>query len=350
MSITLQTLSACLADIMVDGVIVINQNGIIQDANEAACKLVGYTKEELIGEPVNMLMSSPHKEKHDDYIQRYLSTGEKRIIGIGREVPVRHKSGNLFPAYLSVGELKQEGEIYFIGIMHDLTQITEAKQRIRELSHRIIEIQEEERSLLAGELHDDLGSSLFLMKMLLQQSLSELENSDLTASEKEQKLHEYLSTCLTSAESVIQKAREISHRLAPPGLKDLGLATALNQLLEKFKQSSGISLHREIDESFPPWNSLQQINVYRIVQESLNNIAKHAKAKQVRVTSEHKNGKFTLKIQDDGVGFHPDQLKGKSGLGLKLMKERGWLAGAQVLIDSKKGKGTTVVLTYEQNT
>src|SRR5262245_35403020 len=106
----------------VDGIIVIDVKGSIQVYNAACERLFGYSAGEALGQNVKMLMPSPYQEEHDGYLSRYRATGEKRIIGIGREVVGRRKDGVTFPMYLSVGEGMLGGQTIYVGIIHDLTE------------------------------------------------------------------------------------------------------------------------------------------------------------------------------------------------------------------------------------
>jgi PAS domain S-box-containing protein len=106
----------------VDGIIVIDARGRIEAFNRGAQSLFGYQEFEVVGRNVSMLMPSPHHEEHDKYLERYLTTGEAKIIGVGREVSGRHRDGTLFPVHLSVGEMRIGGERKFTGLLHDLSR------------------------------------------------------------------------------------------------------------------------------------------------------------------------------------------------------------------------------------
>ena len=114
----------------VDGIIVIDAQGRIQIINPACEKLFGYTPEEVVGRNVNMLMPSPYREQHDGYLSHYGETGERRIIGIGREVMGQRKDGSTFPMYLSVGQSKAEGLDIYVGIIRDLSDRVEREARL----------------------------------------------------------------------------------------------------------------------------------------------------------------------------------------------------------------------------
>ena len=121
-----------IVDSAVDAILVIDRRGRIEAFNAAAERLFGYTAAEAIGHNVNMLMPEPYHSEHDHYMARYFSTGEKRIIGIGREVTARRKDGTTFPVRLSVGEMTIHGEPKFTGILHDLTARVALETQLRE--------------------------------------------------------------------------------------------------------------------------------------------------------------------------------------------------------------------------
>jgi len=123
-----------------DGLVTIDQTGIIQSFNPAAAKMFGYRAEEVIGRNVGCLMPSPDRERHDGYLARYLRTGEKRIIGIGREVHARRRDGTVFPVELAVGEVITGGHRLFAGFLHDISARREAEQRMHELRSELVHV------------------------------------------------------------------------------------------------------------------------------------------------------------------------------------------------------------------
>lgn len=120
-------------------IITINNAGIVQDVNSATAKLFGFQRAEILGNNVRMLMPDPYREEHDGYIGHHVETGEKRIIGIGRKVTGRHKSGSHFPMHLSVAKFEDDGNVYFTGIIHDLSEL----DRAQSLSSRLGQIVDE---------------------------------------------------------------------------------------------------------------------------------------------------------------------------------------------------------------
>jgi two-component system, LuxR family, sensor kinase FixL len=121
-----------VVDAAVDAIIVIDERGLIEGFNVGAERMFGYRAEEVFGRNVSMLMPEPYRAEHDGYMSRYLTTGEARIIGIGREVTAQRRDGNTFPVHLSVGEMSIEGQRKFTGILHDLTVRVQVEARLRE--------------------------------------------------------------------------------------------------------------------------------------------------------------------------------------------------------------------------
>ena len=116
----------------VDGIIVIDSHGTIEEFNAAAQRMFGYAEGDVTGRNVSMLMPEPDRSRHDGYLGHHLRTGERRIIGIGRAVTGLRRDGSQFPIHLSVGELELDGEKHFTGIVHDLSRRTELEDRLRE--------------------------------------------------------------------------------------------------------------------------------------------------------------------------------------------------------------------------
>jgi two-component system, LuxR family, sensor kinase FixL len=121
-----------VVDAAVDAIIVIDEGGLIEAFNPGAERMFGYRADEVVGRNVNMLMPAPYHAEHDGYMRRYLTTGEARIIGIGREVSAQRKDGSRFPVHLSVGEMSLQGQRKFTGILHDLTTRVYAEAQLRE--------------------------------------------------------------------------------------------------------------------------------------------------------------------------------------------------------------------------
>src|SRR6266545_4759425 len=135
----------------VDGIITIDEQVIMVSFNPAAERLFGYPADEVIGQNICMLMPSPYREEHDGYLARYLQTGEKKIIGIGREVRARHRDGTTFPIALAVSEMHLDGRRMFTGIVHDLTARVQAEEALRRARDELeMRVQERTAELTAA--------------------------------------------------------------------------------------------------------------------------------------------------------------------------------------------------------
>lgn len=145
----------------VDGIMAIDEHGIVQIYNPACERLFGYSPVEIVGQNVNVLMPEPYRGAHDEYLRHYFDTGEKRIIGIGREVMGRRKDGSTFPMYLSVGEGMVQRRRFFVGIVHDISQRHAHDRYIRELQQELLHVTRltamgQMTSALAHELNQPL--------------------------------------------------------------------------------------------------------------------------------------------------------------------------------------------------
>ena len=170
-----------ILDTIPDAMIVIDERGIIQSFSTAAQRLFGYEPAEVIGKNIKMMMPSPYRENHDSYLARYLRTGERRIIGIGRVVVGERKDGSTFPMELAVGEMKSGDQRYFTGFIRDLTERQKTEARLQELQSELVHISRltamgEMASALAHELNQPLSAITNYMKgsrRLLEQTTDE---------------------------------------------------------------------------------------------------------------------------------------------------------------------------------
>ena len=152
-----------------DAMIVIDSRGIMQFFSKAAARQFGYTEGEAIGQNVSMLMPEPDRSRHDSYLERYRTTGERRIIGIGRIVTGKRKDGTTFPMHLSVGEMRSGGQTFFTGFVRDLTEQQQTQHRLQELQSELVHISRlsamgEMASALAHELNQPLAAISNYMK------------------------------------------------------------------------------------------------------------------------------------------------------------------------------------------
>lgn len=218
-----------------------------------------------------------------------------------------------------------------------LTQLEKINQARAEFTQKLIEHQEQESQRIAVELHDSIGQSLIVIR---NRALMSLNQPD-----KPEKVLAQMEEISEAAADSIQEVRQIAHNLHPYQLEHLGLTTALETMIEQADESSEIEFKSEIEDVDDTLSKEAEINLYRIVQESLNNILKHSKASEVKIKLGRNNGHLDLSIEDNGKGFLvAEKTEKKRGLGLTGIAERAKMLNANYEIRSNEGKGTTVNL------
>ncbi len=188
----------------VDGIVVIDTEGMIQAANPAVYRMFGYEKGTLLNQNVNIIMPSPHRENHDGYIKKYLLTGKAKIVGIGRDVVAERKDGSLFPIRLAVSQVEENGEHIFIGIIQDITEIKEAEAEIKKLNAKLEEKVEQRTEDLSEAIKQLSASNASLAKEIVERekiesALRQSEQRLLGSLEKERSLNEMKSRFLSMA-------------------------------------------------------------------------------------------------------------------------------------------------------
>ncbi|ULF76971.1 cache domain-containing protein [Vibrio alginolyticus] len=216
-----------------------------------------------------------------------------------------------------------------------------ADKNLKELAHKTVMFQEDEKKHLARELHDGINQLLVSSKCHLDLMSHRLED---------EKLKSHLDKSQRSLVTAINEVRHISHQLRPSALDDIGLEAALTTLLQDFHSHSGIDIESNFDTQQHKLTSEVATTLYRVAQESLNNIEKHARAKKVTVTLQKMGNMLQLLIRDDGVGFVVNQAVHQQGIGLRNMQERVEFIGGEFELMSELGLGTeiTVLLNLDE--
>lgn len=317
----------------VDAIITIDRSGRIQSYNDAAERIFGYRRREVIGENVNMLMPSPFREEHDDYIQNYLKTREPRIIGTGREVVGRRKDGSLFPMDLAVSEVAVDGVTTFTGIIRDITQR-------RELENEILNIGDEERRRIGQDLHDELGQMLTGIGLMTQNVSRRLA----VRNEPEAEELEQITRFIREAD---EYARTLARGLVPVEFDGHGLPAALTRLASNASTLFGIKCSFTNSGGSQYIAPTHSIHLYRIAQEALSNAARHGKATQVRLDLAQGEERIRLRIEDNGTGFEPEW-SSKGGTGVRIMRYRANIVGGTLDISESLTGGTVVSCTVHR--
>jgi PAS domain S-box-containing protein len=217
--------------------------------------------------------------------------------------------------------------------------LKESEQELRRLASQLLSIQEKERRRVARELHDELGQALTVLKINL------VAIEDKLAPDQEH-LKASCEHNLSYIDTVIENVRRLSWDLSPSSLEDLGLSAALGYLVDETCRNHNMQCTVVMDKIDPLFTPEIQINIYRIFQESLTNVVKHARASLVSVNVAREDGKVSFTIRDNGRGFNLKQAMSgkvaKKSLGLTAMNERALMARGSLQISSRKGRGTTI--------
>lgn len=303
----------------VDGIITINVNGIIQSFNKAAERIFGYKEDEVLGENVNMLMPSPHHERHDQYINNYLRTGKKKVIGIGREVRGKRKDGSTFPMELAVSEVTWGKEKIFTGSVKDISER-------RTLENEILEIGDEERRRIGQDLHDGLGQMLTGIGLMSQNLVRKMEANGIPGAEELQEITDMIK-------EADRFARTLSHNLIPVEVDAGGLKNSIEQLCRRARKLFNISCDFDHQGDTNMQSQNISIHLYRIAQEAISNAVKHGNASRVEVSLKGDRNGVRLVITDNGIGFPDDEeLKEVEGMGIHTMRYRAHISGGELRI------------------
>ncbi|MGZ8159459.1 MAG: PAS domain S-box protein [Methylobacter sp.] len=320
-----------------DGIIIIDEYGIIEKLNPSAEKLFGYSADELIGHNISKLMPEPDRGRHDSYLTNYLRSGKAKIIDTRREVSGLRKDGSVFPMELGVSEFDVDHRHFFIGTVHDITERKKAEEALRDLSSHLETAREDERTRIAREIHDELGSLLTALKM----DLSWL-NKQIPAGLS--LCHEKIEVMSRHMDDAIGSVRKIIADLRPTILDHLGLLAAIDWKLDEFREQNGIQCVLTVSGNNIVMDENRDIAVFRIMQEALTNIALHSRASKVTLDVETGANCLMMKITDNGCGMTKAQMRKPGKYGILGMHERARHFGGEVTIVSHPGEGTTLVL------
>jgi two-component system sensor histidine kinase UhpB len=205
---------------------------------------------------------------------------------------------------------------------------------ITALNERLVTAQEEERSRIAGELHDGVLQQLTVLSLLL----GTAKRRDLSELELKEKITEVQKKLIGVGADI----RQLSHELHPPVLQESGLPEALTAYCKEFNKAHDILISCDVDASIRELSAAAALCLYRIAQEALGNVAKHSRARKVDVRLTRTDGRVCLYVRDDGAGFAPAQAGRSGGLGLINMRERVRPLSGTLELESEPGRGTTV--------
>ncbi|TMG78166.1 MAG: PAS domain S-box protein [Betaproteobacteria bacterium] len=327
----------------------IDPTGYITSWNLGAERIKGYHADEIIGRHYSLFFLSEHTERGDPGLQLEFAAIQGRYESEGWSV---RKDGSRFWAHVIVTRLLDEsGKLRgFSRITHDITERRRAEEdlhsyadRLRVTSRRLVEVQEAERRLLAGELHDRVGQNLTALGLNLSIVASGLPAEDYP------ELAARLEESSLLVQGTVDAMRNVMAELRPHALDDYGLPAALRTLAASFSRRTGIQVAFQGDAPVTSLPKPVDLAMFRIAQEALNNVAKHSNADHVEIAVKRTNGLATLSVRDNGVGFDPRRIGASdsgAGWGLLIMRERAEAVGADFSLRAEPDAGVQVLVEY----
>jgi two-component system, LuxR family, sensor kinase FixL len=358
---------ASILDTVPDAMIVIDERGIVQSFSSAAERLFGYTAAEVIGKNIKMLMPSPYRENHDGYIERYLRTGERRIIGIGRLVVGERKDGSTFPMELAVGEMRSGDRHFFTGFIRDITQRQQSEARLQELQSELVHISRltamgQMASALAHELNQPLLAIVGYMKgsrrllesggedrsALLRDAMDKAGDQALRAGQIIRRLREFVGRGESErrVESV-KKVIEEASALALVGTKDQGVRV-------RFQFDPAVDLVL-----------VDKVQIQQVLLNLVRNAVEAMEAAQTRElvisTAADDDDMVAVSVADTGSGIAPElasQLfqpfvtnkREGMGVGLSICRTIIEAHGGQIVVEPNPAGGTIFRFTLRAAT
>jgi PAS domain S-box-containing protein len=304
------------------------------EINKAYEQHTGYSRSEVLGKGSLRLGLWKEAADRKRMICKVIAKGGLR----GRQVVFQTKTGAPLITFLSAEIIEFGGEPCVLMIGEDITMRREAEDARMDLAQRLINSQEEERTRVARELHDNIGHSLALFTIELDRT--RLAMADLS-SENDAR---FGSLCL-KLKTLGRDVSNLSHQLHSSELELLGFAVAIKALCREFSEQYRIQTHCKCSGAFDNLSGQVSLCLFRVVQEALHNIAKHSRATRVDIEMHATPKSVHLCVADDGVGFAPNTSARRAGLGLVSMRERLHLVGGKFTINSKLGCGTRVEAT-----
>ncbi len=327
----------------------LDPRGYITSWNLGAERIKGYLADETIGRHYSLFFLPEHTERGDPGLQLEFAAIQGRYESEGWSV---RKDGSRFWAHVIVTRLLDEsGKLRgFSRITHDITERRRAEEdlhsyadRLRVTSRRLVEVQEAERRLLAGELHDRVGQNLTALGLNLSIVASGLPAEDYP------ELAARLEESSLLVQGTVDAMRNVMAELRPHALDDYGLPAALRTLAASFSRRTGIQVAFQGDAPATELPKPVDLAMFRIAQEALNNVAKHSNADHVEIAVKRVNGLATLSVRDNGVGFDPRRIGASNngaGWGLLIMRERAEAVGAGFSLHAELDAGVQVLVEY----
>jgi PAS domain S-box-containing protein len=324
-----------------DCIITIDHEGRIIELNSAAEKIFAFSRSKFIGENVIEVIPPSFKPWFLSGLAIGFSGGKGPTLGSRIEMPALRADGSRFSAEFAITPITLTEHPMFTLYIRDITQRKRAEAELRSLPQRILRAQEAERSRIAQELHDGINQLIASVKMRLHKVESSLPDLKPAA-------REILRRCDQVLVRVLEENRRIAHNLRPAELDNLGLSAACSSFCNEVQSRTNLKIEFRITSPKRRLPSAIELHLFRIIQEAINNITKHARAKLIKLQIQVRSDLVLLKIQDDGQGFDPIAVEAgkkiRHGLGLTNIRERALAMNGDCEIKSQPKRGTTIIV------
>lgn len=316
--------------------------------NPMAEKVFGCSAMDAIGTSLSRFIPERFREHHGLHVKQFGVTGvSDRQMGRQRVLSGLRTNGEEFPIEASISQVYgDEGKLYTV-MLRDVTERVKTENSLRasqdelqRLSANIQNVREQEKTHIARELHDDLGQQLTALKMDLSMLASALKDIDAPA-----ELHARTQAMHGLIDATVASVRRIAADLRPVMLDDLGPVPAIEWLINEFKKRYGIDVVMHLHQHDFDFNAAGGTALFRIVQEALTNVARHAEAKLVTVQLTREENQCVVRISDDGKGVEHDAIHKDRSFGLLGIRERTRLFGGTVSIDTAPGRGFSMMVS-----
>lgn len=311
--------------------------GDFVEVNDVACERFGYTREEF-------LLLSPSAIIYPKQIDEFNKSIEKLLTDNHVVYQVTHKAKDrrLIPSEISSHLFIYEGKMTVLSIARDITERKQAEEKLkrssiilRNLASHLQSVREEERGLIAREIHDELGQVLTALKIQISLLSNKLKSD-------QEELKNKILTLSDLIDGAVDSVQKIASKLRPVILDELGLLSAIEWQTQEFQRVSGIHCSLSLPSTEINFEKEKSTAVFRIFQEALTNVMRHSKASAVSISVQKSNNLFSLQVADNGIGITNEQIKDSHSLGLIGINERAMLVGGEVSIEGIAGKGTVV--------
>lgn len=332
-------------DSLMDAIVAVDASRNIILFNPAAERMFGVEADQVFGTPLERLLPHRARAGHRKHIEGFgRSEGASRAMSPNLEIMGLRSDGTEFPIESTISQTLVDGKPQLTAVLRDVTErrrteadLLEMNRQLRGLSASLQNVREQERSRIAMELHDDLGQQLTGLKL-------ELSWMGGRVKEGRQPTIAEIDAMRYLLDAAIASVRRIATELRPPILDDLGFGEAVAWQTAEFSKRSGLEVVLDLHAAGLVADKDVATALYRIVQESLTNIARHARARRVEVSLTADDDAMVLTVRDNGTGI-ADAARHGSGIGLVSMRERATALGGQLTIVSTPGRGTTITVT-----